>query len=85
MNRSGNYLLVKNQRRRFSISKDTWRKLNDEEKSMKFKAFLTNQYKPKNATVKSTYANFVVTKPSTARKSGQKKRVRVVKSTSSRY
>ena len=76
---SGNYRLVKNQRIRFNIPKDTWRKMNDEDKSAKFKEFLKNQYKRKPTTIKSTYANFVVTKPSTARKPGQKKRVRVAK------
>ena len=53
--------------------------VDDEDKSAKFKAFLKNQYKRKPTTIKSTYANFFVTKPSTARKPGQKKRVRVAK------
>ena len=77
---SGNYRLVKNQRKRFSVSKDTWRRLSSDERSEKFSAFLKNEYKRKSNIVKSTYANFVVTKPSTARKPGQKKRVRVAKS-----
>ena len=54
---SGNYRLVKNQRIRFNVQKDTWRKLNDEDKSAKFKAFLKNQYKRNPTTIKSTYAN----------------------------
>ena len=37
-------------------------------------------YNRKNNTVKSTYTNFVVMKPSTAIKPGKKKRIRVGKS-----
>lgn len=77
----GNYRLVKNLKKRFLVPKETWRQLKDEERSEKFTAFLNNEYNRKSATVKSTYANFTVTKPSTARKPGQKKRVRVAKST----
>ena len=76
---SENYRLVKNQRTRFNVPKDTWRKLNDEDKSAKFKTFLKNQYKRKPTTINSTYANFVATKLSTAQKPGQKKRVRIAK------
>ena len=76
----GNYGLVKNQKKRFGISKDMWRKLNEEERLSKFSTFLKNECKQKSTTVKLTYANFVVTKPLTARIPGQKKRVRVAKS-----
>ena len=70
---SGNYRLRKNLKKPFLVPKDTWGKLNDEERSAKFAAFLKNQYERKSTTIKSTYANFTVTKPSTARKPGQKK------------
>ncbi len=76
---SGNYRLVSHKRNRFAISKDNWRKLKESEKKEKFRKFLQNEYKRKSDVVKSTYSNFKVTKPTTAKKPGQKKRVRVAK------
>ena len=72
---NGNYRLVKNQKRRFGISKETWQQLSDSVRAEKFKAFLKNEYKRKSDVVKSTYSNFTVTNPSTVKKPGQKKRV----------
>ena len=63
---NGNYRLVKNQKRRFGISKETWQQLSDS--AEKFDAFLKNDYKRKSDVVKSTYSNFTVTNPSTANK-----------------
>ena len=78
---NGNYRLVGNKKKRFGISKDNWRKLNESERADKFKAFLKNEYR-KSDVVKSSYANFTVTKPSTAKKPGQRKRVRISKTSS---
>ena len=76
---SGNYRLVKNQKKRFGISKETWQQLSDSERTEKFNSFLKNEYKRKSEIVKSTYSNFVVKKPITAKKPGQKKRIRTSK------
>ena len=73
---SGNYRLVKNQKKRFGISKEKWQELTELERTAKFRSFLKNEYKRKTDVVKSTYSNFTVKKPSTAIKPGQKKRVR---------
>ena len=77
---SGNYRLVSSQRKRFGISHDIWGKMDEKSRCAKFEAFLKNRYNRKNNIVKSTNTNFVVMKPSTARKPGQKKRIRVGKS-----
>ena len=73
---NGNYRLVSKQKKRFGISKDNWRKLGEDSRAEKFRKFLKNEYKRKSDIVKSTYSNFTVTKPTTARKPGQKKRIR---------
>ena len=75
---NGNYRLVDNQKRRFGISKEKWQELSDIERTTKFRSFLKNEYKRKTDEVKSTYLNFTVKKPSTAKKPGQKKRIRIL-------
>ena len=76
---NGNYRLVKNQKRRFGTLKETWQQSSDRVRAEKFNAFLKNEYKRKSDVVKSTYSNFTVTNPSTAKKPGQRKRVRPAK------
>ena len=53
---SKNYRLRKNLKKRLLFPKDAWGKLNEEERSAKFAAFLKNQYKRKSTIVKSTYS-----------------------------
>ena len=73
---SGNYRLLKKQKKRFGISKEKWQELTEIERTAKFRSFLRNEYKRKTDVVKSTYSIFTVKKPSTAKKPGQKKRVK---------
>ena len=51
----------------------------EKERTEKFSAFLKNEYKRKADIVKSTYSNFTAAKPTTAKKPGQKKRVKASK------
>ena len=77
----GNYRLVEEKKRRHGVSKDDWRQLNEAERSERFKKFLKNQNrKVDDIFVQSSYANFKVPKPTTAKKPGQRKRVRASKS-----
>ena len=71
----GNYRLVKRLKKRYSISKESWRKLSESEKDEKFRKFLENKQKVGNV-VKSTFSNFMAQKCGVARKPGQKKRIK---------
>ena len=73
-----NYRLFGN-KKTFAILKNNWRKLSEEEKVAKFDAFVKHNYRKKKEYVKSSCTNFQVIKTSTARKPGQRKRVRSTK------
>ena len=62
-------------KKRYSISKESWRKLSESEKDEKFRKFLENIQKVENV-VKSTFSNFMVQKCGVARKPDQKKRIK---------
>ena len=77
----GNYRLAnKSLKTRFGVSKDEWCILSESERTDKFQTFLRNQNRKSNSDfVKSSYSNFKVPKPTAAKKTGQRKRSRSVK------
>ena len=77
----GNYRLVnKRMKTRYGVSKDEWCQLNASERGDKFQQFLKNLYRKSNDKfVKSSYSNFKVPKATTAKKPGQRKRSKSVK------
>ena len=70
----GNYRLVKRLKKRYSISKESWRKFSESEKDEKFRKCLENKQKVANV-VKST-SNFMIQKCGVVTKPGQKKRIK---------
>lgn len=82
---SGNYRLVQGKKKRYGLSKESWRQLNDTQRGDRFRIFLKNQNKKSDAKfVKSSYSKFTVPNLKTAKKPGQRKRVRAAK-TSKRH
>ena len=83
---AGNYRLMKDKKRRYGVSKDDWRLLNEAERSEKFRQFLKNaNEKVGDKFVQSSYARCVLPKPTTAKKPGQRKRVKASRSSVKMY
>ena len=73
---AGNYRLVAHKKKGYGLSKETWRKFNEEQRTEKFNMFVKNITRKKEESyVKSSYS---------LKKPGQRKRVRNAKS-SKRY
>ena len=77
----GNYRLIKNLKNRYGVARSQWRGLKEAEKEEKFRDFLQGK---RTNVVRSTIANFVVPKPKTAKKPGQRTRVRRGRTTGKR-
>ena len=81
---SGNYRLHNNEAR-YAITKDNWRGMSETDKRQKFEDFLYNKKKAKKCTfVQSTYSKFSVPVVTIAKKPGQRKRIKLSK-TSRKY
>ena len=80
------YRLMKDKKRRYGVSKDDWRLLNEAERLEKFRQFLKNaNEKVGDKFVQSSYARYVLPKPTTAKKPGQRKRVKASRSSVKMY
>ena len=64
-----------------SVGRNVWKKLQNTERKEKFAKFLKkkNQSKEESGVVVSTYSDFVVPALSTAKKPGQRSRIRATK------
>ena len=81
---SGHYRLVAKQKKIYGITKDNWRRMDEIERQAKFETFVRDMKKKQSDVITSTYVDFRVKKPTTARKPEQRKRVRSRK-TNNRY